>query len=92
MKHNDICHRCGLSRHWSRTCCTKKHFVGLYHASLDKKGKQIEFHTAVLEENTTKATLSIDIKNLDVLEFFKDRKGEIGHLIGGGVIGPEDYN
>ena len=38
------------------------------------------------------ATLPIDIKNLDVFEFFEDPNGEIGHLIVVGVIGPTDNN
>ena len=38
------------------------------------------------------ATPPIDIKNLDVSDFFKDPNDEIGHLIGGGIIGPEDNN
>ena len=33
-KQHDICNRCGLSGHWSRTCRTQKHFVDLYQASL----------------------------------------------------------
>ena len=57
----------------------KKHFVDLYHAFLDKKGKQIESHTTTLEENSPEAnnalvvynaTPPIDIKNFDVSNFF----------------------
>ena len=75
----------------------EKHFVDLYQASLDKKGKQIESHTTILEENSPEAnnalvvynaTFSIDIKNLNVSNFFEDPNNEIGHLIGGVVIGP----
>ena len=94
-KQNDICHRCGLSGHWCRTCRTLKHFADLYKTSLDKKGKKIESHATTLEEDTTdvqNANPPIDIKNLDVSDFFKDPNGEIGHLIGGGVIGREDNN
>ena len=100
-KQNDICHRCGLSGHWSRTYRTPKHFTDLYKASLDKKGKNIESHATTLEEDTTDAHNAlvmyngnplIDIKNLDVSKFFEDPNGEIGHFIGGGVIGPKDNN
>ena len=79
----------------------KKHFVDLYQASLDKKRNQIESHAAVLEKNSPKAnnalvmynaTPPIDIKNLDVSNFFEDPNGETGNLIGGGVIGLEDNN
>ena len=100
-KQNDICHICGLNGHWSCTCRTSKHFVDLYKASLDKMGKKIESHATTLEEDTTNAhnalvvynaNPQIDIKNLDISDFFKDPNGEIVHLIGGGVIGPEDNN
>ena len=79
----------------------KKYFVDLYHAFLDKKGKQIESHAIVLEENSLEAnnalvvysaTPQIDIKNFDVSDFFEDPNGEIGHLIGGGVIDLKDNN
>ena len=75
--------------------------MNLYQASLDKKGKQIESHAVVLEETGIEAnnalvvynaTPLIDIKNLDVSKFFEDPNGEIGHFIGGGVIGPKDNN
>ena len=52
-KQNAICHRCGLSGYWSHTCRTPNHFVDLYKASLDKKGKKIESHATTLEEDTT---------------------------------------
>ena len=54
--------------------------MDLYHAFLDKKGKQIESHAIVLEENSPEvnnalvvynATHPIDIKDLDVSEFFE---------------------
>ena len=89
------CHKCRLSGHWSRTCLTKKHFVDLYQASLDKKGKQVESYAVVLEETGVEAnnalvmynsTPPIDIKNLDVSEFFQDPNGKIRHLIGGGLL------
>ena len=60
-------------------CRTEKHFMDLYHASLDKKEKYIESHIAVLEENNIEennvivvynATPLINIKNLDVSNFF----------------------
>ena len=99
-KKNDICHRCDLSEHWSCTC-TPKHFVDLYKVLLDKKGKKIEFYATTLKEDTTdannvlvvyNANPPIDIKNLDISNFFENPNGEIGHLIGGRVIGPEDNN
>ena len=68
--------------------------MDLYQAFLDNKGKQIESHAAILKKNSLKAnnalvvynaTPPIDIKNLDVLEFFEDPNGETENLIGGGV-------
>ncbi|GAV87950.1 UBN2 domain-containing protein, partial [Cephalotus follicularis] len=35
------CNRCGMEGHWYRACRTAKHWVGLYQASLNEKGKQI---------------------------------------------------
>ncbi|KAL0395098.1 UNVERIFIED_CONTAM: hypothetical protein Slati_4476000 [Sesamum latifolium] len=38
----DLCHRCGMSGHWSRTCRTAQHLVKLYQASVKTKGEEIE--------------------------------------------------
>ena len=38
----NVCFRCGMKGHWSRTCRTPKHLVDLYQASLNDKGKSIE--------------------------------------------------
>ena len=51
--------------------------------------KSTKANNALVEYN---ATPPIDIKNLNVSDFFEDPNGEIGHLIGGGVISPEDNN
>ncbi|KAL0396682.1 UNVERIFIED_CONTAM: hypothetical protein Scaly_0116600 [Sesamum calycinum] len=50
----DICHRCGMSGHWSRTCRTAQHLVKLYQASLKAKGKEVEtnFVEAGISDNT----------------------------------------
>jgi len=39
-RHEDVCYRCGMINHWSRTCRTPKHFVELYQASIKKKGEK----------------------------------------------------
>ena len=42
--HENTCHRCGMKGHWSRTCCTTKHLVDLYQASLKKIEKNIKMN------------------------------------------------
>ena len=39
VTNESICHRCGMTGHWPRTCRTPKHFVDLYHASLKNTGQ-----------------------------------------------------
>ncbi|KAL0282582.1 UNVERIFIED_CONTAM: hypothetical protein Sangu_2939600 [Sesamum angustifolium] len=50
----DICHRCGMSGHWSRTYRTAQHLVKLYQASFKAKGKEVEtnFVVAGISDNT----------------------------------------
>ena len=38
----NICYRCGMKGHWSRTYRMPKHLVDLYQASLNDKEKSIE--------------------------------------------------
>ncbi|KAL0370843.1 UNVERIFIED_CONTAM: hypothetical protein Sangu_0402400 [Sesamum angustifolium] len=45
----DICHKCGMYGHWSRTSRTAQHLVELYQASLKVKGKEIETNLLRLE-------------------------------------------
>ena len=42
VTNESICHRCGMTGHWSRTCRTPKYFVDLYQASLKNTGKRGE--------------------------------------------------
>ena len=42
--HENNCHRFGMKGHWARTCCTPKHLVDLYVASIKEKGKEIEMN------------------------------------------------
>ena len=74
-----------MTRHWSRTCRTPKHFVDLYQPSLKNTGKRGESH--VIEINTAAIT-TIEANNisvgetplapkvanasLDVFDFFED--------------------
>ncbi|KAD4982650.1 hypothetical protein E3N88_19321 [Mikania micrantha] len=39
---DNICYRCGMSNHWSRTCRTPKHLVESYQRTMKEKGKQTE--------------------------------------------------
>ncbi|KAL0411297.1 UNVERIFIED_CONTAM: hypothetical protein Slati_3719400 [Sesamum latifolium] len=54
ITNGDICHRCRMSGHWSRTCRTAQHLVKLYQASVKAKGKEIEtyFIEAGIPNNT----------------------------------------
>ncbi|KAK3430966.1 hypothetical protein EUGRSUZ_E02178 [Eucalyptus grandis] len=80
-----ICHRCGMTEHWSRTCRTPKHFVDLYQASLKNTGKRGESHAieinpiaiTTVEANNISVggtPLAPEIANasLDVSDFFED--------------------
>ncbi|KAL0389121.1 UNVERIFIED_CONTAM: hypothetical protein Scaly_0269200 [Sesamum calycinum] len=59
----DICHRCGMSGHWSRTCRTAQYLVKLHQASLKAKGKEVEtnFVEAGISDNT----------HIDASDFFQ---------------------
>ncbi|KAK3425666.1 hypothetical protein EUGRSUZ_F02190 [Eucalyptus grandis] len=85
MINESICHRCGMTGHWSRTCRTPKYFVDKYQASLKNKGKCGESHA--IEINSTAITtveannisvggtpLAPEVANasLDVSDFFED--------------------
>ncbi|KAG6627170.1 hypothetical protein CIPAW_15G107900 [Carya illinoinensis] len=80
-KHEDRCHRCGMTRHWSRICLTVKHLVDLYQASIKEKIKKFETNFA----EPSDALVSIDgedITILDVSDFFENSSGRFDHLIG----------
>ncbi|KAL0423284.1 UNVERIFIED_CONTAM: hypothetical protein Sradi_0863200 [Sesamum radiatum] len=58
----DICHRCGVSGHWSRACPTAKHLVKLYQASLKAKGKEVE-------TNSVEAGISDSLREIFIIIF-----------------------
>jgi hypothetical protein len=63
--HNELCFRCGMEGHWSRTCRTAKHLVDLYQAS---KGKGKEIETNFAGHSDPKDYMGVDITHLDVYE------------------------
>ncbi|KAL5743334.1 hypothetical protein ACOSP7_002212 [Xanthoceras sorbifolium] len=67
----DVCFRCGVPGHWSRTCRTPKHLVDLYQASIRGKIKEIEANLANLSDPE-------DITHLDIPDFFGDENGNGG--------------
>ncbi|KAL0303293.1 UNVERIFIED_CONTAM: hypothetical protein Sradi_6197400 [Sesamum radiatum] len=68
----DICHRCGMSGHWSRTCRTAQHLVKLYQASVKAKGKEVEtnFAEAGISDNT----------HIDASDFFQSIENDDKNL------------
>ncbi|KAK6141942.1 hypothetical protein DH2020_024315 [Rehmannia glutinosa] len=41
---DDLCHRCGMTGHWAKTCRTARHLVKLYQESKKNKGKSVQTH------------------------------------------------
>ena len=85
MINESICHRCGMTGHWSRTCRTANHFVDLYKVSLKNTGKRGESHAIEINPaaKTTVEANNISIgrtplapgvanASLDVSDFFED--------------------
>ena len=66
-----------MKGHWSRTYRTPKHLVDLYQASIKRKE---------VEMNFIDSDGQVDLTYLDVLDFFENPNGKIGHLIGDGNV------
>ncbi|KAL6568009.1 hypothetical protein OROHE_003693 [Orobanche hederae] len=49
----DICYRCGMTGHWSRTCRTARHLVNLYQASLKRPAADIETNLIETKDAST---------------------------------------
>ena len=67
--YDELCYRCGMEGHWSRTCWTAKHLVDLYQASKGK-GKEIEMN--FLGHSDLEDHMGVDITHLDVFDFFEN--------------------
>ncbi|WP_284343940.1 C2HC-type zinc finger protein, partial [Dyella mobilis] len=63
------CYRCGKKGHWANVCRTSKHFVELYQASLNDKGKDAEI-------NFIDQSDPICAPTFDVSDFFIDPVNE----------------
>ncbi|KAL2227104.1 UNVERIFIED_CONTAM: hypothetical protein Sindi_2069100 [Sesamum indicum] len=68
----NLCYRCGMSGHWSRTCRTAQHLVKLYQVSVKAKGKEVEtnFVEAGISDNT----------HMDASNFFQSIENEDKNL------------
>ena len=87
QKHDNdnACNRCGLTRHWSRACCTPKHFVEFYQASIKGKGKRVESHSVDDIETNNVLFLHtapvnevqiafVEAKSLQISDFLEDQE------------------
>ncbi|XP_050113829.1 uncharacterized protein LOC126592116 [Malus sylvestris] len=75
------CHRCGGNGHWVRTCCTSKHLVDLYQASLKEKGVETNFLDQAkpmdIPDPVCDLSGQLDITHLDVSNFIVERGNEV---------------
>ena len=65
----NLCYRCGMKGHWSRTCRTPKHLVDLYQESLKKKDKKVVETNFISKDESVDHDLN-DMTHLDVADFF----------------------
>ena len=77
----NLCYRCGMKGHWSRTCRTPKHLVDLYQESLKKKDKKAVETNFVSKDESVDHDLN-DMTHLDVADFFIQPEANIEHLFG----------
>ena len=78
--YEDVCFRCGMSGHWSRTCRTTKHLVDLYQASVKGKEKKIDTNFADQGDDPE------DITSLDLSDFLDNADEKVDYSIGDGDI------
>ena len=77
----NLCYRCGMKGHWSRTCRTPKHLVDLYQESLKKKDKKAVETNFVSKDDSVDHDLN-DMTHLDIVDFFIQPEANIEHLFG----------
>ena len=77
----NLCYRCCMKGHWSRTCRTPKHLVDLYQESLKKKDKKAVETNFVSKDESVDHDLN-DMTHLDVANFFIQPEANIKHLFG----------
>jgi hypothetical protein len=83
--YEDKCYRCGMKRHWSRTC--RKHLIDLYQASTKEKEKWIEVifanHNNLVDSQFFLDTLNGEgSTHLDVSDLFEYSNEKTDILIG----------
>ncbi|XP_021980569.1 uncharacterized protein LOC110876716 [Helianthus annuus] len=68
---NNICYKCGMSNHWSRTCRTPKHLVEAYQQMMKETGKNIETNLIKNAPNLSSPTPLSDT-HLDASDFIEN--------------------
>ncbi|XP_056855767.1 uncharacterized protein LOC130505191 [Raphanus sativus] len=65
-----VCHRCGMSNHWAKTCRTPKHLVELYQESM--KGKNPEAHMVIHDNENDFDHEKDDLMGYETSDVLKD--------------------
>ncbi|XP_021975561.1 uncharacterized protein LOC110870692 [Helianthus annuus] len=68
---NNICYKCGMSNHWSRTCRTPKHLVEAYQQMMKETGKNVETNLIENAPNLSSPTPLSDT-HLDASDFIEN--------------------
>ena len=75
----NLCYRCTMKGHWSRTFRTPKHLVDLYQESLKKKDKKAVETNFFSKDESVDHDLN-DMTHLDVADFLIQPEANIEHL------------
>ncbi|XP_070672531.1 uncharacterized protein [Malus domestica] len=80
QSHNQV-PRCGGNGYWARTCCTPKHLVDLYQASLKEKGVETNFldqaRTMDIPDPMCDLSEQLNTTHLDVSDFIVEMGNEV---------------